>query len=287
MRAKSTPKVSVLTPIYNTNPKYLRECIESILNQTFTDFEFIILNDSPDNKEIEKIVKSYKDQRIKYYKNEKNIGISASRNKLLDLAQGEYIAVFDHDDISKPTRLEKEVKYLDENPDIGVVSSNIHRFPENTTSNHPTDNLEIKQWLMCAMVVAHTAIMLRKSILDKHNIRYEEEFSPAEDYRLVLRLLEHTMFHNIKEVLVDYRHLEGNTTHLQWDKMCNADALCRDYAARTYPYLYSVQMTSRPSTTTKYWIRLFDLIPIFKVKVKPHKTRYYLFGFIPALAVRR
>src|SRR5574344_2587023 len=97
--------------------------------------------------------------------------------------------------------------------------------------------------------------MLRKSILDKHNIRYEEEFSPAEDYRLVLRLLEHTMFHNIKEVLVAYRHLEGNTTHLQWVKMCNADALCRDYAARTYPDLYSVQMTSRPSTTTKYWIR--------------------------------
>ena len=69
------PRVSVLTPIYNTNPSHLREMIESILNQTFTDFEFLILNDSPENKEIEKIVKSYKDKRIKYFKNDKNMDI--------------------------------------------------------------------------------------------------------------------------------------------------------------------------------------------------------------------
>ena len=69
------PRVSVLTPIYNTNPLHLREMIESILNQTFTDFEFLILNDSPENKEIEKIVKSYKDKRIKYFKNDKNMDI--------------------------------------------------------------------------------------------------------------------------------------------------------------------------------------------------------------------
>ncbi|MBR6752240.1 MAG: glycosyltransferase, partial [Alphaproteobacteria bacterium] len=80
-----TPRVSVLTPIYNTNPAHLREMIESILNQTFTDFEFLILNDSPDNAEIEKIVLDYakKDARIKYAKNEKNMGITPSRNKLL------------------------------------------------------------------------------------------------------------------------------------------------------------------------------------------------------------
>ena len=80
------PKVSVLTPIYNTEPEHLRQAIESILNQTFTDFEFIILNDSPWNTEIEDIVLAYKDARIKYVKNDKNIGISKSRNKLLSLA---------------------------------------------------------------------------------------------------------------------------------------------------------------------------------------------------------
>ena len=106
---QTCPRVSVLTPIYNTNPAHLREMIESILNQTFTDFEFLILNDSPDNAKIEKIVKSYKDKRIKYFKNETNMGITPSRNKLLKMARGEYIAVFDHDDISVPTRLEREV----------------------------------------------------------------------------------------------------------------------------------------------------------------------------------
>ena len=109
------PKVSVLTPIYNTEPEHLRQAIESILNQTFTDFEFIILNDSPWNTEIEDIVLAYKDARIKYVKNDKNIGISKSRNKLLSLASGEYLAIFDHDDISLPTRLEKQVDFLDKN----------------------------------------------------------------------------------------------------------------------------------------------------------------------------
>lgn len=81
----NNPKISVLMPIYNTNKLYLKEAIESILNQTFVDFEFIILNDSPDNTELDDIVKSYKDKRIKYLKNEKNMGITLSRNKLIDL----------------------------------------------------------------------------------------------------------------------------------------------------------------------------------------------------------
>ena len=84
------PKISVLMPIYNTPKEYLKEAIESILNQTFTDFEFLILNDSPDNTELDKIVASYKDKRIRYSKNEKNLGITPSRNKLIDIAKGDY-----------------------------------------------------------------------------------------------------------------------------------------------------------------------------------------------------
>ena len=101
-------KVSVLMPVYKTPEKYLRAAIESILQQTFTDFEFLILDDYPlDNRQ--KIVASYADKRIKYFENSQNMGISASRNKLIDMAKGEYLAVFDHDDISLPQRLEKEV----------------------------------------------------------------------------------------------------------------------------------------------------------------------------------
>ena len=281
------PKVSVLTPIYNTEPEHLRQAIESILNQTFTDFEFIILNDSPWNTEIEDIVLAYKDARIKYVKNDKNIGISKSRNKLLSLASGEYLAIFDHDDISLPTRLEKQVDFLDKNPMVGLVSSNTEWFPGHHKTNHPSDNLEIKKHLMFADVVAHTAMMVRKSVLDDNNIKYEEQYSPAEDYKLVLTLIDYTMFHNIPEVLVRYRFLETNTTHRQWAKMQNADALCRNFAARQYPYLYSFYTQQHAQHETKYWIRLFDFIPLIRVKQKTHKVRWYLFGLIPLVAVKR
>ncbi len=279
------PKVSVLTPIYNTNPKYLRECIESILNQTYTDFEFIILNDSPDNTEIEKIVKSYKDQRIRYYKNEKNMGISDSRNILIDLAKGEYLAIFDHDDISLPTRLEQEVEILDMHPEIGVVSGQLHRFPKESYSFHPENNIQIKFTLMYSNVIAHTAAMFRKSVLIDNNIRYEKNFSPAEDYRMVLRLIPYTMFYNIQAVLVNYRDEETNTTHTNWDKMVNADAICRCYAAKEYPYLYQAVQNSSIHNTTQ-WVRLFDLIPFIKIKIKSNKRKYYLFGFIPFLSIK-
>lgn len=122
------PKVSVMTSIYNTNPKHLRECIESILNQTFKDFEFIILSDSPDNTALDEIVKSYSDPRIKFFKNAKNEGISVTRNRMLELANGEYWAVFDHDDISLPERLQKEVEYLDANPSVGVIGTFVQYF---------------------------------------------------------------------------------------------------------------------------------------------------------------
>ncbi len=225
MTVLKIPKVSVLTPIYNTKPEHLREMIDSILDQTFTDFEFLILNDSPDNKEIEKIVKDYAkyDNRIKYYKNTKNMGITPSRNKLMKLAAGEYLAVFDHDDISVPTRLEKEVAYLDAHPDVGVVSGwleffgmykKIHKTPEY--------DRDIKIKLTDECWVAHTASMIRKSVLVDNNIEYEQYYSPAEDYRLWQRLMDVTHFYNCQEVLVKYRWTATNTSIIQHDKMFQA-----------------------------------------------------------------
>ena len=89
------PKISVLFPTYNTKEEYLREAMESVLNQTFSDFEFIIVDDCSPDPNVEKVVKSYTDPRIRFYRNERNLGISATRNKLIDLASGEYLAVMD------------------------------------------------------------------------------------------------------------------------------------------------------------------------------------------------
>ena len=98
------PKVSVLFPVYNTEEKYLRAAIDSILEQTFTDFELIIINDASTDKNVEKVVMSYQDKRIRYSVNPTNQGITKTRNTLISMAKGDYLAVMDHDDISLPNR---------------------------------------------------------------------------------------------------------------------------------------------------------------------------------------
>lgn len=277
------PRVSVLTPIYNTNPLHLREMIESILNQTFTDFEFLILNDSPENKEIEKIVKSYKDKRIKYFKNEQNMGISASRNKLMDMACGEYIAVFDHDDISVPSRLEQQVDFLDKNPHVGVVSGWLKFFGSKTTilKNPEYDN-DIKIFMTDDCVIAHTAAMIRKSVLDENNIRYDEYYSPSEDYKLWAQLMPLTHFYNIPDVLVLYRYLNTNTTNKQHIEMVRTSNAIRLELRNKYSAYYAEyrSRTIEHSGTT-FRFRLFGLVPIFKIK----NSWVFLFEFIPLFKI--
>lgn len=277
-----TPKVSVLTPIYNTNPEHLQEMIESILNQTFKDFEFLILNDSPENKEIEKIVLKYakKDKRIKYSKNTKNIGITPSRNKLIKMAKGEYLAVFDHDDISVPTRLEKEVKYLDENPYVGIVSGWLQYFGcDDNIWKTPELDTDIKVMLCNDCYVAHTASMIRKSVLTYNKIEYEEFYTPAEDYCLWARLMEVTHFYNIQEVLVKYRWMNNNTSRLHSDKTQNGRVAIQMEIRDKHPGLYDEFKKRNPSTSFR--LRLFG-IPLLKIK----NNKIYIFEFLPVFTIK-
>ena len=280
-QGRKMPKVSVLTPIYNTNPQHLRECIESILNQTFTDFEFLILNDSPDNTELDKIVQSYTDKRIRYIKNETNIGISASRNKLLKMARGEYLAIFDHDDISVPTRLEQEVQYLDANPYIGVVSGWLQYFgDDNTVWRNPEFDIDIKIYLAENCYIAHTAAMIRKSVLTDNNIEYEQLYTPAEDYRLWARLMDVTSFYNIQSVLVKYRWYAGNTSQNQDDKRILAwRAIMLDICDKHPAYRIAIEKADLSST--RFRLRLFG-IPLLKIK----RNTVYLFEFIPTFKIK-
>lgn len=277
-----TPRVSVLTPIYNTNPTHLRECIESILNQTFTDFEFLILNDSPDNTEIEKIVLDYAkhDKRIKYSKNERNMGITPSRNKLLGMARGEYLAIFDHDDISVPTRLEQEVAFLDKNPHIGVVSGWLQYFgTDNNIWKTPEFDTDIRIMMCDSCYVAHTAAMIRKSVLADNNIEYEEFYTPTEDYRLWAKLADWTHFYNIPDVLVKYRWTGDNTSCKQNAKReITRRAIYLDFRDK-HPGLYNEFIKQSPNTLFR--LRLFG-IPLLKIK----NNKIYLFEFIPIFEIR-
>lgn len=124
------PQISVILPAYNAE-KYLHEAIDSILNQTYTNFELIILNDGSTDK-TEEIILSYSDPRIRYIKNEQNIRLIRTLNKGIELARGKYIARMDADDISLPNRFQVEYDFMERNPDISVCSSKIyHLFSSN------------------------------------------------------------------------------------------------------------------------------------------------------------
>lgn len=276
------PRVSVLTPIYRTDASHLRECIESILNQTFTDFEFLILNDSPDATYLRDIVKSYGDKRIKYIENDHNMGISASRNKLLKMARGEYIAIFDHDDISVPTRLIQQVEFLDANPYIGVVSGLLEFFGDiHRIMPQPEYDTQIKVFLTNTCPVAHTAAMIRKSVLTDNNIEYEEYYSPAEDYRLWARLMDVTHFHNLQTVLVKYRWLATNTTNQQYPKMERASDAISTQLRNKYPAYYA-DYVKYFCDKTRFRLRLFGTIPLLKIK----HNWVQLFEFIPLFKIK-
>jgi len=274
-------KISVLMPVYKTPVPYLQEAIESILNQTFTDFEFLILDDCPEDNRKD-VVLSYHDKRIKYIQNERNLGISESRNKLIEMASGEYLAIFDHDDISVPERLEKEVAYLDSHPEIGVISGNMVAMSNQKQSHYPTENIDIKKKLLKGCFVVHTAAMIRKSVLLENHIRYESAYSPAEDYMLWIRLIGKTMFHNLPDVLVYYRDFEGNTTHTQYDKMVDRDGLIKCFAYNEYPYL----IPNILNTTYKKTISLFGLLPLLRINHKQSIMFVLLFGFIPLFKIK-
>ena len=122
-------KISVIIAVYNTKEEYLREAIESILSQRYKDFELLIINDGSTNN-VEEVVKSYTDERIRYFYQE-NKGVAATRNLGLKEARGEYIAIMDSDDISLPERFEKQIKFLEENPEYSVVGSNAEIINKN------------------------------------------------------------------------------------------------------------------------------------------------------------
>lgn len=207
------PEVSVVMPVYN-GARYIREAIESILTQTYKSFELIIINDgSTDNSE--EIILSYQDPRIVYLKNQVNSKICVTLNRGLDAAKGKYIARLDCDDIAMPERLEKQTQFLDEHQEIGIVGCDIILFGEHQDdcyyqSLHTDD--DCKAGLLFNSCFAHPAVMIRRSLLEEHHLRYREEYKGLEDLELWWRLSSFTKFANLNEYLLRYRKHPGQET---------------------------------------------------------------------------
>ncbi len=200
------PKVTVIMPIYNAS-QFLREAVESIISQTFYYFEVLIVDDGSTDGSAE-IIKSYRDPRIKLIINKGNLGCWYSRNIGIQIAQGEYIALFDADDVCHPERLEKQVSFLDRNPDIAVVGSQARLIDEKgnvfATLNVPCCPEDIAQTLLEFMCIPNPSAMIRKCIFDKVGL-YREDFPAAADYDFFLRASEYYKLANISEALIDYR----------------------------------------------------------------------------------
>ena len=274
-------KVSVLTPIYKTDERILREAIESVLRQTFADFEFLLLDDCPEDSR-ENVVRSYDDKRIVYLKNDRNLGITASRNKLIDLAKGEYLAVFDHDDICRPERFAKEVAYLDAHPECGVVGG--WTKPTNGTPNiYPETDHAIRIAMMEGASVWHLASMIRRSALDAAKARYEADYSPVEDYMLWMRLLSQTAFYNLQEVVLDYRWHANNTSVVRKRELDAQAARVKAWAKVHEPELYAEYELRRE---TMRRVRLFG-IPVLKITTSGRETDIRLFDRIPFIRLSR
>ena len=206
---KSNALVSVLLPAYNAID-HLDRAVQSILQQTYNNFELIIINDGSQDSTWD-IIKSYKDPRIIGVNFEHNQGLIPVLNHGLGLVRGKYIARMDADDISLPQRFEKQVAYLEENIDCGVCGTAIINFcPRGKTQKmaYPCKHREIIAALnLFERNICHPTAMLRASILKENSISYRKEYLHAEDYMLWLDLSRHSRLHNLQEPLLMYnRH---------------------------------------------------------------------------------
>lgn len=206
MTKKSSPLVSVVMSVYN-GEQYLREAIDSILNQTFTDFEFIIINDGSTDSTL-RIIKSYKDPRIVLISRE-NKGLVASLNEGIEKARGEYIARQDADDKSDKLRLELQSRYLQQHREFVLVGTWI-KIIDNESSVRGVhrlymEDVDIKRELLIRSPFAHGSVMMVKSKLPARDSIYQDRFYPAEDYALWSELSTNGLMYNFARPLYSYR----------------------------------------------------------------------------------
>lgn len=206
------PKVSIIMPVYNQE-KYIDKTIKSLLNQSFRDFELIIINDGSKDK-TEQIIKQFQDKRIKLFNNPKNLGLVRSLNRAIKESKGEYLARADGDDLYLPMRLEKQLEFIDAHPDYVVVGANAILIDQNNKEigviTHPEIDKEIRIGLLRrSNVLLHPVSMIRASVLkDIGGYRNIFRFG-AEDYDLWFRLLAKGKAYNIKENLVKRRFFKS------------------------------------------------------------------------------
>ena len=265
---ENNPKISVLMPVYNTE-KYIAEAIESILNQTFRDFEFIIIDDCSTDKTWEIIEKYDKiDNRIVVLKNEKNLKIPANRNKLVSMAKGKYIIWQDADDISMPYRIEKQYNFMEENPEVGICGGWLQFFNENGNQSirkYASDDKSLRKTIFRYSPVAQPVAIIRKKIIYEVG-KYNTDYQVAQDLDMSFRIGMKYKFANIPEILLNYCEHNKSVT---FSKLKTQE-------------LNTIEIRKKYSKGYGYKITIFDkvynLIQYLSIYVIPPKIKIWLFN---------
>lgn len=211
MTSLSNPRVSVVLSVYN-GASYLRPAIDSILTQTFTDFELLIVDDASTDDSAE-IVESYTDPRIIVIRNEVNQGLAVSLNRALDSACGTYVARMDADDVSLPTRLATQVAFLDTHPEVVLVGSFARMLPSGVLMRQPLTHEMLAPHLLFHTSFIHPTVMMRRIFLNEHHLRYDPSFRQTQDYELFTRIARLGKVANIPTILLFYREHDKQASH--------------------------------------------------------------------------
>lgn len=209
------PTVSVIMPVYNAQ-KYIGKAIESVLGQTYEDFEFILIDDGGNDDSVE-IAKGYADQRIKMYHNRRNMGIAFSRNLAIRKSSGKYIAIMDDDDISLPDRLKQQVDFMKYNPKIDVVGGRSSIIDETgkviSESEAMQENYKMNKVMFLFYNSFHNSeTLVRKSLVDQYKICYQDHLLGMEDFRFWIDCARYGRISNINTEVLQYRVTKSNET---------------------------------------------------------------------------
>lgn len=271
------PLISVVMAAYNTE-KYIAQAIESILNQTFKEFEFIIIDDaSTDNTW--KIISKFADQdkRIRAFQNKTNQKVSYSSNKGIGKARGKYIARIDSDDWSYPYRLKLQFDFMEKNPDVGISGGIMEicdtRLRPIVQRRYDSTDKQIRKSIFYYSPFSHPLVIIRKSILLKTSL-YNKKYFPAEDYELYFKIGLLSKFANMNEVLLKYRVIDDslttgqtklmelNTLKARWKYIKN-----RSYKIGLFAILYNlIEYISIYLIPNKIKLRIYFLIRNTRLK---------------------
>jgi glycosyltransferase involved in cell wall biosynthesis len=208
------PVASVVLPAYNAT-RFLRESVESMLVQTFTDFELVVIDDCSTD-DTWAMVQEYaaRDPRVVALRNERNLKLAKTLNRGIAAARGRFIIRMDADDVSEPDRVRRQVEFLEAHPEVGIVGSTMRIVDEEGAvlgmRRYHLAHEDIRRHIFLYSPFCHPATAMRKEVLDRAGL-YDPEYNPAEDYELYFRIGMHANFANLEEPLLRYRVVKGTS----------------------------------------------------------------------------